>query len=426
MQETLRQSKERINKILYSLPKETEEDRNKIYSWKSIRDDSEIKILTNFEKGNYSVKWCKECKIFTCHRGDNCQICKAKISGLGNPEIHAKTIKSQIENGTHNFLSEDYHKNSAMKRIENEGYDNFCKRMSVISKNNWKDPEYRENQHNILVERWQDPEQAEAMMRGIINFRNSENYIEILSKNTYKQWQDPEYREFMNCVLKENRENGLCGYQIKECKIHGFTLHNGNHCSLCEPEKCKIAKIIEVNSRCKEHPNCNLMIFDENKSKYICSDCYKENFEYKTIDSFSEKIFKEYNNAFIQLTYRIQDSQNWNGAKKLFENDLINKNVGWFVYFKFYILDNKNNIVPPLVVGKSGTKLAKFSNGKNKNCDSDVNFSTNIKDGYSRKFLYENNLEWCKTHILVIPINSEEEAYKLENKLQKEFNLFGS
>jgi len=71
------------------------------------------------------------------------------------------------------------------------------------------------------------------------------------------------------------------------------------------------------------------------------------------------------------------------------------------------------------VIGKTGSLLVN-TNG------TDVNFSEIETDGLSRKILKSLNTTWLKTHILVIPVNSEKEAYILENYLQDKYNLLGS
>lgn len=105
--------------------------------------------------------------------------------------------------------------------------------------------------------------------------------------------------------------------------------------------------------------------------------------------------------------------------KSLFKQRLIDRNIGWFAYVKFY-LDKIIDESKPLVVGKTGSML-KNING------TDVSFSTEINDGPARKFLEETNQQWDKTQILVIPYDSgDEEDLKIEKSLQNKFSLFVS
>ena len=445
-----KEAKVRINKIIDSIPNETEEDRNKIYSYVSIRDKNkliEINSEDNLDKLGYNVRFCKKCNRFNVHQKKNCLVCRSKKSGLGNPKIHQRTIDTQIKNGTHNFLSKDFKKKSMQTRIENIGYKEFCNYMSTISKNAWKDENYKQKQHDNLVNRWKDEEQAQKMMSGIVKFRNNPNSKEILSNNTKKQWENKEYRNFMNEVLKNNRDSGLCGYHIEYCeKCETMTLHNGKWCSICYPDKCVIkTRIIKFNPNCDKHPDCEFIYLDENINncnsddnnnvnsnstniKFICFECFKENFENnkiipKDIEEFKNKIKQDYpyHDVFIQSTYRTQESTDWSGSKQVFEKDLTDKKIGWFAYIKFYRKTNDKTYVKPIVSGKSGSKEVN-SQG------SDVNFSENVEDGPARRLLSESNGKyvWDKTKILVIPCKSEEEAFRIEKEIQDKYGLFGS
>ena len=162
-----------------------------------------------------------------------------------------------------------------------------------------------------------------------------------------------------------------------------------------------------------------LYYFDKSIENYIPWKEYKEKFKTKIElnNSFVDEIKLMYPNAFIQTTFRIQDSDNWVSARQAFEQDLVNMNINWFVYIKFYF--NKENKIKPLVVGKSGS-LNVNVNG------SDVSFSTDINDGPARKFLNDENLQWCKTQILIIPCENENKAYNVEKFIFNKFNLFQS
>ena len=116
-------------------------------------------------------------------------------------------------------------------------------------------------------------------------------------------------------------------------------------------------------------------------------------------------------------TFRSQKSNDWTGAKGAFEQSLVDNNVNWFCYIKFYI--NRNDNIRPLVVGKSGS-LNVNNNG------SDVSFSTDINDGPARKFLNDENLQWDKTQILIIKAKSERQALFYEWKIADVYELFES
>ena len=131
-----------------------------------------------------------------------------------------------------------------------------------------------------------------------------------------------------------------------------------------------------------------------------------------------EQLSKELN-GFIKPTFRSQESLYWENRSS-FEKDLIDKNIGWFVYIKFYI-DKLNKESKPLVVGKTGTKLVSNSN-------TDISFDyEKDSDRYRRPariFLKETNTDWDKTYILIIKCNTELKALKLEKEIGESFNLF--
>lgn len=101
-----------------------------------------------------------------------------------------------------------------------------------------------------------------------------------------------------------------------------------------------------------------------------------------------------------------------------FDQNLADEGIGWFAYVKFYEANN-NSKIKPLVAGKSGSTLVNSSG-------SDLSFSMDMSHGPARRFLVENGLNWCYEQVAVFLCNSEEETYKLENKLVTKYGLFGS
>ena len=116
-------------------------------------------------------------------------------------------------------------------------------------------------------------------------------------------------------------------------------------------------------------------------------------------------------------TFREQNSDTWAGSGPAFERSLVDMNVGWFVYIKFYI--DRIGQLKPIVIGKSGSMLVN-TNG------TDVNFGESVDDGAARRFLAEEGLQWCKTQIAIRPCNTEEEAYAIESALTVELRLLNS
>ena len=152
-------------------------------------------------------------------------------------------------------------------------------------------------------------------------------------------------------------------------------------------------------------------------SNYICWSCYKEKFIVNNNINFLKELSINYPISFLQSTFRNQNSINWTDSRQAFEQNLKEKDISWFTYIKFYI----NNIedIKPLVIGKTGSKLVNISG-------TDVSFSTDITDGPARKFLKENNYNWDKTKILIIPCENEVSALEIELKILNKYNLFSS
>lgn len=181
-----------------------------------------------------------------------------------------------------------------------------------------------------------------------------------------------------------------------------------------------------------------LYYYNKATKQYVPWDDYKAKFNRKRltkdIESFinslkSLDIFQPKNmgpvgtydlDEIIKLypTFRTQESDNWEGARNAFEQNLVENNIGWFVYVKFFI--DPSGRIKPLVVGKSGS-LNVNTNG------SDVIFSTDISHGPARRFLIETKgARWDKTQILIIKAKSEKQALFYENKIANVYVLFES
>mgnify|MGYP003371614435 CR=1 FL=1 len=210
--ETRRQANARINNLLVSIPKETKEDRSKIYSWDAVRDRNELIEYKNGEvdKFNRVLKYCKECNSFTCHQTNHCEKCRAAKTGLGNPEIHQKTIDSQIKNGTFNMLNPEVQKNkSSNKNIKFEHIEKFCPECNAVTKHRiWPNGktrcckcDFKDNGQRII-------------------------YCETCGKDTLHNGS--------KCTIC-HPESAVLHYEY--CDTCGkITYHNGNKCTVCHPE----------------------------------------------------------------------------------------------------------------------------------------------------------------------------------------------
>ena len=345
------------------------------------------------------MQYCEKCKEFTFRKGIKYgNICKKCITRdmkkrgifndpnfeLNNPKTHAKTIKSQIKNGKgvagdpkiREKSRESFKKNKIWEDNPNWGTKNpetWRKTINNREENALKAGYSSFNDFQIKVhgkksvlnnpEIYKKTRESIALKKSNIIYNNSNNKkyynhypiekIELLEEIN---------ENFVNDILNNNKN--IDKYPALDL-IPNHILYNGFDILTGEQFK-KRTKLIEFSG---------VKYFIDSNGNIVLWDEYKENFKYQnninSLDDFLNMIKKDFSNAFIQSTFRTQDSQDWSGARIAFEQNLVDLEVNWFVYIKFYI-DSKG-IIKPLVVGKSGSLLVN-SNG------SDVSFSENIKD----------------------------------------------
>lgn len=207
---------------------------------------------------------------------------------------------------------------------------------------------------------------------------------------------------------QKSSQNGVCrvcGNIPVNCDIHGEQeTSNWGSCWLCIDKLIGIPSW-QLENDCDLHQGENRQIFTN--KKYNCWSCIKFNIHLKSIDL---KIPK----SFLQATYR----ENEFSSKGQFamEQQLIELNISWLTYIKFY--KDKNGFLKPLVVGKSGSKLVNKSG-------TDINFMYEGKNP-GRSFLRESCLKWDHSQVLIIPADSEFLAYKKEKELGEKYGLFQS
>lgn len=323
---------------------------------------------------------------------------------------------------------EFYKKESRIKRDESGNIINTCS-VSCANRQRYKNPDYKRKMDKILRENnrkiYSDPElrnktnsHLKTMKRshkefckecneettflngvGCMKCHNKSNRMrKAASKNMLQI-----HKDFPEMAKEHGKKYGIENLLLKNkfCKnCNQDTLHRGNVCTECQPEA--------FGSICPNFIIKNdILYYKEEKW-----EDYKDKFKLKNVEADFDN---EYN-GFWQNTYRLEE--NSIKGQDAMERELIEKNVGWFVYIKFYI-DKEENI-KPLVVGKTGSKLVNISG-------TDIKFDlNNIDHSPGRRFIADNNFEWYKDKIYVIPCNSEKEAKMLESKLQNEYYLFGS
>lgn len=308
----------------------------------------------NNRKFNYILLWCDKCEKFTQRRG------------LVNNKCNRCAVVLQ-----HKVMKEN-------------DYEAYCKRQS-----------------NATVKA---NEKMKAQGKGVWN-----NETHILMEQTKlangTSLSNPQFREKIGC------NGGLWGTKLTDKEKEKF------YQKLLNSGFSRPNSFIYSSPNCELHPNEDKQYYDKKVHNYVCWSCFKEMFHNKDNKNvLFDNILTVFPDAFVQNTFRTQDSENWSGIKNAFEQNLVEKGIKWFVYIKFY---NKEDDIRPLVVGKSGSLLVN-------NSGSDLSFSTDISSGPARVFLSETNQTWDKTTVLIIPQNDEKSAFIYELNIAKEFNLFES
>lgn len=145
--------------------------------------------------------------------------------------------------------------------------------------------------------------------------------------------------------------------------------------------------------------------------------------EIKSSRLYSDDLFKlpfDQNFGFIVPTFRVQDSNHFEN-KIAFEKYICELGITWFQYTKFYI--DSYGVSKPLISGITGSMLVNLS-GTDIIFDYTDEINGQIRAG--RKFLKENNLDWNKTFITLIPCTNKNDAQEKEIIITDKFNLFGS
>ena len=132
----------------------------------------------------------------------------------------------------------------------------------------------------------------------------------------------------------------------------------------------------------------------------------------------TNKIFNDWRDkgAFFFQTLLRQEEDRWKRGHRSTMESLLAKKVGYFAYVKSYL--GNDGIDYALVAGKTGSNAVI---GR-----SDICFGIYPQPGPAKKYLFDNHLRWNQEKILIIPANSEEEAFEIEAKLQKDYRLLGS
>ena len=251
------------------------------------------------------------------------------------------------------------------------------------------------------------------------------------SKNFYQNHNSSEL--MVNVIINRNKDQNLS----ITCKKHGFQKFSfAGKCILCINEskdyesqsKLRTETILEAieSGDLERWPGGVIPNFivkddieyylDKATGKYVEWKIFKDEFKLSNISN--EIIFKiknlyggEYYPTFIDKESHI------NCGHAGFDRYILEKNVNYFVYIKFY--KNINNKIIPLVIGQSASYNIN-SNG------SDLSFSNKIEHGPSRKFLMDERLEYYYKEIFIIKTESREDSLNIEKSIASIYNLFES
>lgn len=361
--------------------------------------------IENFSKKNHYHTNEKECAI-----------CKSKfLHGLKNTNI-CRCCKLFIKCDYCGIYFETIKPFYFYEQIENKKYIKaFCsKKCSCTVNGQGNIQKFNEKVKN-------DPELSKMMYearsyvgknfgkkniyKALESLQNEHKDILIQNGKNVQQWwknnEDKRLEHNKKAAIKAGKKNKELWSNNKEWRE--------NQLKICLKNLNKFSSFKEIDGL--------LYFYDLEENNYILWEDYKKKFLKFSILNINFQLNDNFNEFQLIPTFRTQDSDTWERSRTVFEQNLVDLEIGWFVYIKFYI-DSEDN-VKPLVIGKSGSLLVNSSG-------SDVSFSTNINDGPARRFLYESNLEWCKTQIAILKCSSEQEALEKENFYQNKFKLFSS
>ena len=316
----------------------------------------------------------------------NCDICRCEYSAGGSIRNNYRKICSKH----HFYYVCDY----CGKEFEIIRLSDFIA----------SDKNLRFCSHNCALQyRNRTPEMRKAVVK-MNNSRAKENLNKIqVCKKCGRKFQSVFPMDICNgCITSEtNKKNAKQEQICKKCGKPFYSPFIMKIGPCCNPNLPKLNFITKDNVS---------YYYDQSTNDYIPWEEYKKKFITKKVNVLPDEFE-------LVPTFRTQDSEDWNGSKRAFEQNLVDEGIGWFIYVKFYI--NRTGEIKPLVCGKTGSLNVNT-------VGTDVIFDYDINSGPARKFLIEEGLEWDKTQIAILRCKSEEEAYENENYYINKLDLFQS
>lgn len=464
-------------------------DKDQIYSWPYF---NQFKIVLEKYSDKKSTRILKFCKVhgWCAHykSSGKCNRCQSDKYGLGNKEIHEKTIKSQLERGTFNMLDPEVQKHkTSNSNLNDKIIDKFC------------DICQKETKHHL----W--PSGKISCMK--CNSKNNGPKIKIC----------PIHGETLHngifCIKCNPESLSMPPKQeMKYCKIHKKnTLHLGKYCLICNPESAGGNKTTFIAEKLQPCGHMSKSVLIDNN--YQCWQCYKEDYlkeiqkseiqDFVKIPKDKESIISEMNlgNIFLLLDNEEKPStlsHNYKENSLLYQGNLsiqeiskkLNISYGtkttfmpeklqscghmsksvlidnsyqcWQCYKEKYfknlnsdfskglilptfLSQNSTNSIPgnkfeELLIEQNVTYFVyiKFhENGKPlvvgesaskliNNSGSDLSFDKDINGGPARQLLIETNTNWDRTSVSIIKTNNKEESILLEYFLSSKYSLLMS
>ena len=336
----------------------------------------------------YEYRYCKKCNKISNKKflifDETEYVCNSCV----RKEIAIKTSKQRIE---------------AMKR--NGTFEKFQKagtKAALKAWNNKTDEEKRQqlqNAHLKTKEIWNNYSDEERIQR-----------VSPMIEAVKQRWKDLPLDK-RNEHIKLNKSPGKCSI----CGKFNEKRDQNARGIECQCSQKALASIGFASNFIIK--NGIEYFLDKLTNQYIPWSDFKDKFN-KNVNSFND-FFNDIKNEFeveILPTFITKDSPK-NCGHAAFDKYLVERNINYFVYIKFYI--DELGEIKPLVVGESAS-LNINSSG------SDLSFSKDINHGPSRRFLLEKNLDYYYEHILVIRTNSKDESLLIEKQIKEKYGLYTS
>lgn len=323
-----------------------------------VEDDDELKFQCNCYDGNrfkFTLQWCDECKEMTARRGTSksskCYKCAVrlqhKVMKEKDPEGYAQR-QSNASKKAHESMKANnsgIYSQKVRDAIEKTKHENgFYGRLQEASKQ-WKA---------------ENPERVKEIAK--IGAQGLAKVIREMSDEERMEWvgrscNNEEANRKKSIAKSKNSGLRYC----KKCDCETF--HLNGMCIKCHPSAGtgRTYELPLVFAKSFITQDGVLCYYDRSNNVYVPWDGYKQKFYRKRLGNDGLDSFVQYVrsmdcfqpkhmgpagsydlNDVVQLvtTFREQGSELWAGARKAFEQRLVELGIEWFAYIKFYLDHN--------------------------------------------------------------------------------------